>query len=527
VNDDDRLSRYLSDQAEGITLGAGDPNEVMRRGTRRRTRRRGALVGGVAVIGLLATSVVLRDGGDDQKVDVTLATPDVSASTYDWSTLSPDAGLGYAGSQAQLADGSLYGLSTAPGPVNEQTYNRPATLYRSDDGAEWTKVTLPTGLSPSSIASSGDTLYALGTAPAGGSTRDLVLAASHDGAATWSSITLPHEVGDLEARHPGQIVISSPRIAAVDATHQLATVVVSANLDPTNLKPEYKDQDVTWQWTDTGVTFYEAKAPCLADPNGEITAKDAKACRGAAPSTIVDDGGNGAEIASYTWDELGVDQELRDLTQGRTFDYVTDDGATFERVTLPVAGKGWGSEILAGPNGYSQLLGSWTGKDSSTTVLQSPDGHTWTETGTLNGAPMSSGFLGDRPAVSLSLFDGRTAVQVQQPDGTWSEVNLTGAVPAPADGAQPWISSVSFGPLGLAAVAGSYTEKGTGDNYIVHSTDGVHLSLLKISDVVKPAGSPLGVTVTADAITVRLSHRVDDDPATPPQQTVLVGTPRS
>ena len=58
------------------------------------------------------------------------------------------------------------------------TTSGPPTLYRSDDGAEWSQVGPPDGVRTSALAASGDTLYALGTAPAGGGTRDLVVATS-------------------------------------------------------------------------------------------------------------------------------------------------------------------------------------------------------------------------------------------------------------------------------------------------------------------------------------------------------------
>ena len=150
MNDDDRLSRYLSDRADGITLSPADPTGVMRRGSRRRIRRRGALVGGVAVLGLLATTFVVRDGGD-QKVKVSVASPDVAASTYRWSVVKPTSGLGYSSSHTELASGALYGLSTAPGPIDPGNAAQPPVLYRSDNGTEWAKVALPTGLSASAL----------------------------------------------------------------------------------------------------------------------------------------------------------------------------------------------------------------------------------------------------------------------------------------------------------------------------------------------------------------------------------------
>ena len=113
---DDRISQDLHQQAEGITLTPADPAGAMRRGTRRRTRRRVGLLGSVAVVGVLATSIAVRDGSDDQKLDLANGAT-ASASTFDWSVVTPQSGLAWGGDTVLLADGSVYGISTAPGPV--------------------------------------------------------------------------------------------------------------------------------------------------------------------------------------------------------------------------------------------------------------------------------------------------------------------------------------------------------------------------------------------------------------------------
>lgn len=532
MNDDDRIDRYLSDRAESLTLTPGDPSAVMRRGARRRLRRRGALVGGVAVLALVATTVVVDRGGSDQKVQIT-ASPQATASTFDWSTVRPDSGLGYSGAQAQLASGAVYGLSTAPGPVTDDTYNRPATLYRSVDGKEWVEAQLPTTLSASALAASGDTLYALGTAPAGGGTRDLVVASSTDGARSWSSITLPHEVADLEAAHPGQISVSAPTLAALDATHQVASVVVSANLDPTKIKPEIADEDVSWEWTDTGLTLRQSPKPCGAekDPNAAgnaVTADEMKACRLAAEDSVPRDAdGNTPVVGSYTYAELGISPDLAALVNGRTYTYATSDGSHFAPVSLPVDASGWGSQLVAGQGRYTLFLGRSDGKAGQTDVLQSADGTSWAKATTLGGSPMSAGLLQGRPAVALSDSSDLGTVQAQQADGTWAPIDLGAAITVPA-GQQAWVGQVAFGPLGLAASVGSYDKAGAGDSgsWIVHTSDGSHLSVLDVASVVDHPGSVIGLAVSADAITVRLSDvGPGRQPSTPPTQTVLVGTP--
>ena len=62
--------------------------------------------------------------------------------------------------------------------------------------------------------------------------------------------------------------------------------------------------------------------------------------------------------------------------------------------------------------------------------------------------------------------------------------------------------------------------------HLVHSADGVHLSSVDLEDELGSATpNVIGLTVTADAIFVRIGGPVDDDPSTPPVQRVLVGTP--
>ena len=162
MNDDDRLSRHLAASADAITLTPADPAAAVRRGTRRRNRRRAA-IGGVAAVAVAATTFSVLDR-QPTPVDSDLAAAGVVASPFDWTVVEPATGLGYSRS-ATLADGSLYSLSTAPGPYDEQSSFEPH-LYRSADGAEWAEVSLPDDMRASSIATDGGSLYAIGTAPA-------------------------------------------------------------------------------------------------------------------------------------------------------------------------------------------------------------------------------------------------------------------------------------------------------------------------------------------------------------------------
>ncbi|MGH9273087.1 MAG: hypothetical protein ACRDZU_00445 [Acidimicrobiales bacterium] len=516
MNDDDRLTRYLADQASALTLSPADPAAVVRRGSRRRNRRRAGIAGVAALaVGVASFSVITRDE-PDATVDSGLAAA-VVASPLDWTVISPEVGLGYSRATT-VVDGSIYSLSTAPGPYDGEGSFEPS-LYRSDDGAGWSEVSLPTGVRPSSLAAAGGTLYAIGTAPAGGG-RDLVVSASTDGAASWSSVTLPAEVAGLEARHPGEIVISQPSVAATDATHLVATVVVTANPDVEALLPGVADPNAGWEITPDGVTVYEL-APC----------EDAK-CGADVPVTVVD-GEEGAVRragdpepmepkvrGTYTWDELGLDPELRSLIGGRTHAFAADDGETFEEVTLPGDVSGWGGQVLATDDGYRLFLGG--GRDNASThVLRSADGHTWVEAGTIAGSPQSAGLLGGRPAVAVYGVDGFTGVFVNRSGDSWMPLDLASAV----DGANSseGVGEVAFGPLGVAAVL--WTDGSPGGTHIVHSLDGTTVSSISVQDHIAEPGAVMGVSVSADAILIRVDAPNDDNSETVPTQQVLVGTP--
>jgi hypothetical protein len=229
----------------------------------------------------------------------------------------------------------------------------------------------------------------------------------------------------------------------------------------------------------------------------------------------------------YGWDELGIDPELRTLVGGRTFAYATSDGRTFQSADLPDAAGSYPAGLVAMPDGFHLVLQDATKGDTSR-VLASTDGRTWTPEGTLAGAAQSAGVLGGHLAVSTSGQDGTTDVQIHEADGSWHPMGLSSAVPL-ADGTHAFIGEVAFGPLGMAATAGTFQGKegGLDHSYVLHSDDGTSISVEDIGQVLGSPRSPVGVFVTADAIAVRLSDPSPDagQPGHVPTQTVLVGTP--
>ena len=384
---------------------------------------------------------------------------------------------------------------------------------------------LPSGVTPSSLAASGSTLYALGTAPASGGGRDLVLATSHDGASTWQEIELPDDVTDLDARFPDEIVISQPSVAALDADHVVAAVTVQAVPDVISLIPELASGEYDYESSVDGVTVFE-QADCTdANAYAELCVMrqqegDPKVDATGRPDRDAMDDERKVH-ATYTWDELGVDPELRELIEGRAYVYATSDGEHFQRSTLPDAVAGTTAQAVATSDGYTVFVGSWGRDESSTRILVSSDGSTFADA---PGSPLPSGaadagVLDGRPAIAVFDREGATSLRVGQPDGTWAEMSLSDS------GA--FGGEVAFGPLGFAAVVwGSGAEGDATVPHLVHSADGVHLSSVSLEDEVGTASpNVIGLTVTADAIFVRIGGPVDDDPNTPPVQQVLVGTP--
>jgi hypothetical protein len=528
---DDRISRALHQQADAITLTPADPTGTMRRGNRRRTRRRAGLAGAVAVVGVLATTVAVRDSGDQQLQLGSAA--NAAASTYQWSVVSPRVGLGYGGypgTTAQLADGSIYSISTTPGVQSDPSKPASPALYSSSDGTEWDQRSLPSGSKTYDVAGAGDTLYGIGTAPSGG----IVVSASRDGAATWSTAAqLPDDLVQLKSRHPGQVVLNPPRIAAQDSTHLVVTVTAGANLDLTKLgHPEYPQEQYRWAWDESGVQVFEIpRAECdppakLDTTDSTLAAEGVTSCRADA---IQAKDASSDPVASFTYDDLGVTGELRELVGGKPFVYVTDDGATFQRAdlaeALPASNGMRDVTPLATPDGYRLFVTGYTDRGSAASAFRSSDGHGWAADGSFAGGVSTVGVITGHPAAAVWTDQGGASLMVEG-DGGWTPVDLTHLV-ATAGGEESYLNSLAFGPLGVAGVVGVVDkESGRSHEYVVHSTDGVQFGVVDIRQHLDGGGVVSGLVVTPDAIAVRVSKPNDGSTRTPPTQRVLVGTPQ-
>lgn len=572
---DDRIHQYLSDRAATIELRPADPSAVTQRAARRRRNRRGIGVATV-VVALGASAVVVTGGGDDPADVVSHASSaaSVTESPFDWSLVEPTTGLAFSKASALTDDGAIYSLSTSPGVPESDAdwFGDPATLYRSADGAEWAPVALPGDFWASSLAGSGNRLYAVGTGPAGGGSAYRV-EVSDDGGATWATTELPTALADLQQRYGDELVTSAPSIAVHDGT-VVVIASVAASLDVAARLPEGVgtseggswSPNAGWEITEDGVVLLSGECvaaeasdaveclPATEPPSasGATTTTLPPADPEAPPTTTVPSEGGGAPATtptlpsadgdapttstvpaaapgseqSYTWAQLGVDDELRDLVlHGRDLLLVSHGGGAFAPVDLSDVAS-TGGQVVAGDDGFTLFLRSEAPDTAGTSVLRSIDGTTWEPAGELPGYLSSTGVVAGRPAASTNEADGGT-VHLAQPDGSWLAVDPLAAVGDQAT-AEGYVESVAFGPLGWAATVwtGSSTDTEPGARVAVHSVDGTSLSVVPLDDVIDaPQHAVMDVAVTADAVIVRVSDP-DGDLTTLTPQSVVVGTPR-
>ncbi|MFS8585599.1 MAG: hypothetical protein FWJ72_10985 [Acidimicrobiia bacterium] len=532
---EDRISRYLAARAAALDLPPGELDAVVRRaGRRRRHRRALAAAAAVAVVGVSAA--VVLPGDDPRPTDVAVRPAgeggEVVASPLDWSVVEASSGLGFVSGPGTVAadDGAVYALSTAPGVREVESPRPPATLYRSADGAEWSPVALPADFWPAAVASAGERVYAVGTAPAGGGVTDR-LATSADGGATWETLEVGSGLADLLARHPGELLPGTQSVAVHDGT-VVVTATVHGDLDLESRVPGGLPADGhSVEITADGVVVTPAACgdgwavPRGADPRrpevdeaGPPPGPPPSACDPEAP----------AQPATYTWDELGVDDELRDIVlHGRTLVAVSAGGDGFTPVDL---GDGLaGGIVVAGDDGFTLFAvrgGTPGSPDSATTeVHRSADGVSWTPAGELDGRLMSAGVVDGRPAAAVADLTGGAAIWTADGSGGWWSVDPRTAVDDP----ETSVSTVAFGPLGWAAVVNPPVDEHGGRAWrpaVVHSLDGRAISTVPLDELVDPADlGGLDVSVTADAVLVRVTAPDDGDPGAAPVQRVVVGTP--
>lgn len=511
----DPINRYLTERSNEIHLPDVGANVIVARAKRRRQRRqtgRIAVLASVAVLGGVFISQAGRDGSQDVH---SLGTA-VVESSFDWTVVNPKGGLGWSDATVISGD-AIYSLSTAPGTsANGSQLNKPKSLYRSVDGNDWSRADLPDQLWAAGLAVNGDQLYAVGTAPAGGGTVAVKVASSAAGSA-WTQSDLPLDIGELSRGFPGKVVAGRPAIA----THGDTTVVavpLRGRLDPAKLGLDGPD----WDQTETGMDRYELGT---SDPafNGSSTSTTSSPPVADATTPEIDhDSAADVPVESRTWAELDLSADAEAMALGRTYLFSSVGSGSFEPVGVRTTGSAQSPALVAADDGF-WLVDNTVG--GSSTALLSADGADWSGVPVaLPGLGTEAGLIGGRPAV-LTYHDTNPGLSL-------TIIEATGPVTtdlATALGIKPehfgW-SGHAFGPLGMALVTAGPSQ---GDERVVYTADGKTFATQALPAA--PAGKRQGVngvTVTADAVKVRLNLRTatDEFAETTPTQRLFVGTPR-
>jgi hypothetical protein len=500
MRDDLRFDRYFAVRARGIELPPASLSSVIDRAARRHRHRRAAVSACTAVAVLTAAvSVSSLDGRPTTgQVASRPAGGMLVDSSLSWTVVSPRSGLSSSQSTVVGPGNVIYSLSTAPGVADPERAPDPPVLYRSVDGKEWTVTDLPANLHASSLASTSRSLYAIGTGPAGGNVRAVQLAETSGVGAPWSHATLPLDVGALEARYGVRIGMGRLKVASDDrrvvAAVQLQVIdgldaLLAAKIDPAN----------GYRLTEQGIDVY-AK-PTMPDKAGlEAMTPDARAglIRARVEPTI---------LASYTWEQLGIGDELRSLVLGESHVFVADDGHTFREVALPATVRSLGA-LYATADGF-RLFGSTVPFASQVQAWRSADGREWiADALTVDGYLLSSGLRQGRvalvTAVDRASQTQEIVVRMEQPDGSWSEFGAVDLLHrAGIDGDFYQSGTAAVGPLGAAVVMTRAQDDRSAESYLVTSADGIEASVIPLAPLVAE-GYPSDVRVTADAITVTI-----------------------
>lgn len=522
---DDPIGRHLDARARTIDLPRTDVGAIAERADRRRRRRQRTTAGmaGVTLVAGAAFAFVLTGDEDETRTPVATQPNPVAESPLEWTTVEPAVGLAWSSQfgASTVVDGVSYRLSTAPGPardISDPISYANWSLYRSADGAEWEAVDLPAQLYASAVASNGSQLYAVGTGPAGGDQVPFRLTVSSDGGDTWSDPTdLAPELTALKAEFGSEVLVNDP----VVATHGDTTVVaVSVQAVPDlSARVHGIDLDGGWEVGPEGVRVY-GQSRCAEDG-------------GPCPAPPV--------IANLTWDQVGLPPELLDLVVPRLHLFATGPDGGFEPVAGPEGVSTSPPLLVADDAGFSLLFPQTAALDGDTALrarglgdvgptlrFTSTDGRSWAPAADLPLFVNGAGRVGDTTMVSgWNAMNGDTMVASLDGSGTGAAIDPVSYIDI--DGSRPGIGVMhtDFGPLGWAALVADHGTDGVPvGQWVVHSDpSGTTVSVVEIPEELWNAGIT-GITVTADAISVRFTPATDGDPTTVDPQVVWVGTPR-
>jgi hypothetical protein len=543
---DERLERYLHDRSATIELPHAGVEAITRR-ARRHRRRRTAACGGVAAALLVGgVAVALVQPAPDEEVGSRGAA--VVDSPLEWSVVPVRTGIGWASSA--ISDGeAVYSLSTAPGPEAEGTAGEPRRLYRSDDGTDWELVDLPEGLSASGVAGLDGSVYAVGTAAAGGEVTGVELAVSGDGGAGWDTSAVPLDLGALAEGFPGRVRAVDAEVAVSGGT-TVVVVSIVGSVDPAVVLPD--EPADTWYQQTGGLA--RVGEPCVSqapDPEAPVPAStEPPTTAPPAPAETLAPDASGRALAACeddapepevrTWAELGLTPEQAALAEGQTHLFTAAPDGALEPVEV-VGGASFAdptsSRLLAADDGWWLMEDEYRGQMPSepmeivtdVVALHSADGRTWTPAPVAEEQmTLAMGVVAGRPViVTMDSTMGPQTVSVHRIEagGAVTTIGLNELVGLPAGTA---VFGSEVGPLGVAVVVGTSMGGTDTEMEVLTSLDGLQFSRQEVPDPDPGTKETVnGVTITPDAVKVRLSVRdADDQSGGPPAaQRLFVGTP--
>jgi hypothetical protein len=358
-------------------------------------------------------------------------------------------------------DGDTFlAVSTEPSqgklPNPNDLYAPKSALYSSKDGISWQQRMIP-DLSIGGATLADGALYAVGTSTAaaqvfstgdGNTVADLVVAVSKD-EKIWKNQTLPIDLRGL-ANKGANISLGSTQIAHVGKT-VLIQVSVQVFLDAAKYLP--KDVPITkWGYEQRGDAFV-----VYGPPSAEVVACEAQVRAGkdsgspaptafatiapvgttsvaveSTPTTLPAAGTPGVMspeceagmqapqpvAGTYKFADLGVDPAIVAAAQNPVHLFASTNGEPFVSVQTPDTVRGLYNStgfltsvtdgVLVGRTSYvNDAVGSQV---VTTNVVQSVDGKTWTDFGSINGQAVSSGEVDGR--FTMVVTDNRGSAKL-------------------------------------------------------------------------------------------------------------------
>ncbi len=540
----DSLDGALRAAASTIDIPPGDLDRVVTRGHgRMRRNKRLARVGTTLALVVMLLAAVNALDRSDEGVPLRVGSPAAQRGdiAIDWARQDAP-GLGEASSAVEDAAGTLYTLSTAPG---ETSWNTQRVVWRSGDGLNWSPKDRPGDLYLSDLSARGNRLYAAGTTPAtarttrGKEVADRVVAWSDDGAQTWQRARLPIDMEGIAARSTA--VIGLPGRVTATARGIVTVTQMLADPDLSTLLRQGTEASTGWAVGPTGIDILDAGPPHC--PSGTKHAEDAPGThkeadgrvRGA-PCELSDGSGSGEVVSpqeafgvttTYTWNDLGVGDDLRRAFLGVPIVLRAGDDGTFTAVEGALPDDTQGATVIAAPDGAFVLFAD---TPAGVQVSTSHDGATWQSAPPVSRlrAVFSAGWFGDRLALSGPIdARGTVGLVVGMPSEGWHEIDLReiAGIDGPVSDSFLWVSESRTGTSGIVATFGETGNGGNGDVQLLVSRDGATWSVSSLDQLVGAhvAGASAKATSRGPMVFARLQSTSHDEPG---RRVLLMGTYR-